>query len=299
MKTLVILTGGTIASELTDGYLAPNDSKKYALLSSYKDSDAEFDVVNPYTILSENLNADYLNKLVTAVNDGIRMGYDSIIIAHGTDTIQYSAAALGFMFGSKNIPIILVSSGYPLGDERSNGVINFECAVKLSSAVKSGVYVCYKNNNNDYVTIHNANKLLLHLEDSENLFSQNDDIIGTYKNKKITIINQYSNAMNLPITSFIPNPSIIALNSLPTPTLANLDGVNAVLIKPYHSSTINSYGICDLCKRANNMGIPIYLAPSRNGTEYESAKVFNDLKINALDMPFASAYVYLWHKLSL
>ena len=61
--------------------------------------------------------------------------YDGIIITHGTDTLQYTSAMLGYMFDDVSIPIVLVSSNYVLEDKRANGLIN------LSKADMETVYL--------------------------------------------------------------------------------------------------------------------------------------------------------------
>ena len=63
--------------------------------------------------------------------------YDGIIVTHGTDTLPYSAAALSYALGNNCIPVCLVSSNYPIEDERANGVDNLHGAIRLIEAAYS------------------------------------------------------------------------------------------------------------------------------------------------------------------
>lgn len=69
----------------------------------------EFDMESPYQELSENNTGKQIFTLASYLNEktGKDCGYDGIIITHGTDTLQYTAAALGYMFGDADIPIVI------------------------------------------------------------------------------------------------------------------------------------------------------------------------------------------------
>ena len=131
-KILVIFTGGTIASTLRDGVMDTDKEKNYKLIDSYLnlDDSVTFETKEPYFILSENLSFDNINTLCKCVKESLSEDYDGIVVTHGTDTLQYSASALDIILGNINIPVILVSSNYPLEDTRANGFDNFIGAIK-------------------------------------------------------------------------------------------------------------------------------------------------------------------------
>ena len=101
--------------------------KKYSEISL---DNTEFATLNPYTILSENLSSEHLNILTDTVVSNIAL-YDGIIVTHGSDTLQYSASALAYAVGCESVPVVLVSSNFPLEDERANGIYNFIGAVEF------------------------------------------------------------------------------------------------------------------------------------------------------------------------
>ena len=65
MKILTIFTGGTIGCSSFDGVLSPDKANSYLLLDMYLKSHTgvDFIPVQPYTILSENLNGSNLATL--------------------------------------------------------------------------------------------------------------------------------------------------------------------------------------------------------------------------------------------
>ena len=132
MKILVIFTGGTIGSTVSGDYISTDGNKPYVILEKYNaqyPNDIEWDTVSPYTILSENVTCKTYSVLYDTVKDALNKEYDGIIITHGSDTLQYSAAFLSLVLGTDTVPVLLVSSNYVLEDERANGMDNFRCAV--------------------------------------------------------------------------------------------------------------------------------------------------------------------------
>jgi len=72
-----------------------------------------------------------------------------IVVAHGTDTLAYTASLLYWFFGKARIPIILTASSVPNDSERgsekprSEAVANISAAVKRAAAGPAGVGVVY------------------------------------------------------------------------------------------------------------------------------------------------------------
>ena len=136
MNIAVIFTGGTIGSSIQQNYVSTDSQMPYRLLEMYNESQAKdnpdfphFITVEPYTTLSEYMNGLHLNLLIASVREQLAQEIDGIIITHGTDTLPFTAAALGMCFAYAEIPILLVSSNYILDDPRANGLTNFTAAV--------------------------------------------------------------------------------------------------------------------------------------------------------------------------
>ena len=108
-------------------------------------SDVELEVYNPYTVLSEQLDGKLLSKLIATVSDVLKESFDGIIVIHGTDTLQYSAAALSLAYADSKVPIVLVSSNYTLDNPKANGRDNLKYAVEFVKETIGGVFVSYRN----------------------------------------------------------------------------------------------------------------------------------------------------------
>jgi len=72
-------------------------------------------------------------SIASAVESSIRSDVDGIVILHGTDTMQYTAAALSFMLNNLSIPVVLTGSMIPMGDPGTDGISNLNAAVRAAA----------------------------------------------------------------------------------------------------------------------------------------------------------------------
>ncbi len=284
MKILVIFTGGTIGSSVSDGAISPNRDTKFFLINDFYDrygKICEFLCREPYFALSENLNADTLNKLVSEVKSAMSEDFDGIIVTHGTDTLQFSAAAVAFAARDTKFPIVFVSSNYPLTDKRANGRDNFKAAVDhILSDGETGVYIAYKNSDSAACIIP-ANRAYTFLEDDDRVFGSKGSV-----------------SCGVSDFTFCQSPEILVISSHPADGYSySLKGVGAVLIRPYHSGTLptESERLRAFCQRAKEDAVPLFLCGGAEGVTYESSEKFTELGITALPhSPFAATYIKLW-----
>lgn len=152
-KILVVLTGGTIGSKVENSVINVSDKSPWLLLAMYKEHYGErecFEVIQPLNILSENMTPQELLVLCRALSKVRYEEYDGVIITHGSDTISYTSAFIGMLFHYAPVPIILVASNYPLGQEGSNGLSNFARAVEfIRHRVVRGVFTIYRDGNGE------------------------------------------------------------------------------------------------------------------------------------------------------
>lgn len=309
MKILVIFTGGTIGSAVGDNSVIALDSaKKYLLLERYAEKygaeDTEFDTISPYSTLSEHLSAKELTELTKCVGKNIQSCYDGIIITHGTDTIQYSSAALAYSLGSDTVPVMLVSSNRPIDVNGANGLDNFAAAVSfIKAGAGRGVFVPYKNRGEDFVRINRAVKLIAYRELDDRLYCVDDEICaGAYGDRIDVTYEPPRRGGGLGPIRFIERPRILTVSARPGDGFYyDLDNYEAVLLSPYHSSTLNteSREFCEFCAAAAEKNIPVFAVNIGSGAVYESALLYNELGIVKLyNSAFAAAYIKLWIALS-
>ncbi|WP_414732460.1 asparaginase [Acetobacterium carbinolicum] len=162
-KILLLLTGGTIGSAVNDHCINVDSSRGDDLLSYYREHHSravEFDVVRPFNILSENAEPKHWLKIIETLQSYRLSDYDGVIIAHGSDTLPYTAAALSYGLDGPLIPIVLVAANYAIGERGSNAIANFSAAVEFISNMKlPGFYVIYKNSDH-VIYVHLATRLL-------------------------------------------------------------------------------------------------------------------------------------------
>lgn len=311
MKIYTIFTGGTIGSRIGEKrQITPVGSSSYKLLELYRDkyhSDIEFITEEPYYILSENLAAEHIRKLIQCVSLAIKTkDIDGIIITHGTDTLQYSAALLGYLFGNVHIPILLVSGDYTLDDERSNGLDNFRYALEfIQGKYGKGVFVSYRNKG-DAPVIHRGTRLQQHLPLSADVVSVGDSWYGRFEKDKYIQNPQYAvrhgiDAMferveDVKLDDFSDGiMRIVPYTGMSYPNLS--DNIQVVLHESFHSGTIAiSEELKKFADEAYRLNIPIFLSGlSEREAEYETVSCYREIGIQPLceSAPIAQ-YCKLW-----
>ncbi len=300
MKIDVIFTGGTIGSAVSGDYISPSADSPRLLLASYEKNyggGVEFSDKAPYTCLSENITAENLNALASAVAESLEGSCDGIIVTHGTDTLQYTAAFLASVFGCTDKCVCIVSSNYPLTDVRANGNANFAAAVAMIATGERGVFVPYRNGDGK-VNIHLASKLMRHGEFTDDVDSlggayavfENDAVIFQGKDCGMERgVGRVELSEKSPVLSVFCRPCDSFNYSL--------EGISAVLMLPYHSGTFNTEndGFKNFCEKCKELDIPVYAVGMPTGTTYESSATLSRLGILPLfETPFPSAYMNLW-----
>lgn len=305
MKILVVFTGGTIGSTVQDGWISTDKSAKYTLIEKYKEkygNSIDFSACEPYYLLSENSGAKNLNLLTECVADAVNRDYDGIIITHGTDSLHFTAAAVKCAFSGADMPIVFVSANYPLNDTRSNGDANFEGAVALiESGVRFGVYISYKNPDGQHF-IHKAENALAFNETDDSIFSLNGKPFATYFGSKIERFEEPQKGADINPAPLCENPRILVVSTMPGDDFAyNISGYNAVILRPYHSGTLNNQNplFIRFLENCQKQDIPVFLANAPMGTTYDTVKELSSIGI--IPLPFTTfAYVYmkLWFAIS-
>lgn len=158
-KILLLSTGGTIASRIDyrTGSVTPALSAHdlYAIVPELDDI-ANVDAEVLFSEYSENLTPEHWKKIAERLDSYSNSDYRGIIVAHGTDTMQYTAAFLSFSLAGFPIPIVLVgsqrSSDRPSSDAASNLIAATKFIVKSNT---NGVFVSmHDNENDDYIACH-------------------------------------------------------------------------------------------------------------------------------------------------
>ena len=133
-RVIIMSTGGTIASRVDyrTGAVrsAISASDLYGVVPELSDvGQVETEIV--YSLYSENITQKHWSELARTVAKRIEQGVDGVVIAHGTDTMAYTSAALSFALQNLPVPVILV------GAQRSSDRPSSDAATNLIGAVKA------------------------------------------------------------------------------------------------------------------------------------------------------------------
>lgn len=300
MKILVVLTGGTIGSKVEGKIIDVSSAAAYSLINLYEDKygkDTEFEVIQPLNILSENLEPSHWEKLYECMEQ-IQFGdYDGIIITHGTDTLSYTAAMMGYCYRHTTIPIVLIASNYELQDVRSNGIPNFYnavCFIKEQAA--KGVFVIFQNDSAENV-VYLATRIMEadtyldqfssygkvdfgrmvdgHFVKTEHEQNPSMEDVNAEKEKLVKINNGFKKR----VLMIHPYPG------LDYSRIQIDENVGAVLHCLYHSATACSsagnYSAVDFIKSCKEKGIETYVSSFKQAV--------NDLYATSIDILDAGA----------
>lgn len=309
---LVVFTGGTIGSIAHEGTIKPGEEAPFQLLAEYRQrhanaEDVRFKTIQPMRILSENLAPPAWKILIAAIEAEQPEQYDGIIVTHGTDTLAYTAAALGFYFYRLRRPMLLVSSDYPLAHAQANGIDNFVCAVEFILNVKeSGVFVPYRNQRQATIQVHRGVRLVSSPQLGGDFFSVRGESYLEFDGHRFSRTGLAPFTAQAELPPLKPEFSGRILMLKPYPGLdyshIHLERTDAVLHDLYHSGTActterwgENHSLPEFIARCRQHGVEVYLAPALKSTDaYESTRFL--LKEGARmiwNMSMEAAYVKL------
>ena len=323
---LLILVGGTICTALNEkGNLSVNEKAGILLRENYYKSDSPYadkvqiEPTENLHILSENMTIDKWNVIIETYRKYVaKKSYDGIIMAHGTDTLAYSAALFSMLLSDTKIPIFLVSANENLKSERSNGNANFRCAVEcICRGISPNVYVPYKNLSDNKMYIHLASRLKQCENYTEDFHSVGEfDVTEmTEKNYRVyfeKLDEMYPQKKRKSAVNILGNWQLTECILYITPYVGinyaayNYSTFLAVLHGTFHSGTAcaqktekcSEYGknsilyLLDECLNAEKT-VDVYFAPSilKTGT-YETVGTIGNHTVNGKKANFMYGYTY-------
>ena len=195
---VIMSTGGTIASRV--------DYRTGAVRSALSASDlhgvvpelsdvARVDTEIVFSLYSENITQKHWKELAETVSKRIEEGVDGVVIAHGTDTMAYTSAALSFALQNLPVPVVVV------GAQRSSDRPSSDAATNLIGAVKAageGPFAevglaMHETVSDTAIVIHRGTKVRkCHTSRRDTFKSINGFPIAKVKDQQVTMLtNQY------------------------------------------------------------------------------------------------------------
>ena len=309
-KILLVFTGGTIGSTILNGTINTSEKQGFKLLDLFEQiypdtGQFHFNCIQPVQLLSENLFPSIWETLIKAIEAENIAQYDGIIITHGTDTLAYTAAALGLYFNNIKIPLLLVSSNYPLECSQANGLTNFQCAVEfIRQRKQAGVFVPYKNPGFETL-VHIATRLSSCLQLSGDFISVQTKAFLSFKDNSFKLLNALEpKALTSKQLRSIFSKNILMIKPYPGLDYScfKLDNIDVVIQELYHSGTACSttdwgeeYDLSNFIEKCNQHKISLYMAPAIKSVDaYESSKTLQKCGAKIIwNMSIEVAYVKL------
>ncbi len=193
-KVTIISTGGTIASRVdyrTGGVrpaLTANDL--YSVVPELSNiADIETQIL--LSIYSENITQDNWTQIAEEVGKQVSHGVNGVVIAHGTDTMGYTSAALSFALQNLPIPVIIVGSQRSADRPSSDAATNLLAAVLSASKAPFAevVVAMHETTSDNTITLHRGTKVRkLHTSRRDAFKSVNALPIARIENQEISML---------------------------------------------------------------------------------------------------------------
>ena len=315
-RITLIYTGGTIGAS---GKIGKNSLKSEGtgevlhqiLLSKHPEIGDNYDLPlrRDISLLSENIVPEDWGLIANSIKTEINAGADGIVVAHGTDSLPYTAAAVSFMLSEIPIPIVFTGSLIPPDRKGTDAIQNLSDSILFSAKSQlAGVYAVFKAKDNSRRIF--LGTRLLSISPYDNYFCSSDHkYVGKIENGTITIFsNRYPERYELrrkvtTNTQIDPRVAFFEVSPGFDPWYiekAYEHGAKGIILKLFHSGTActrngkySSYSLAQTIKELKEVvlifGIPLsksYLFSWDNVPGKESEKLLKFLRDN-LDVDWA------------
>jgi L-asparaginase/Glu-tRNA(Gln) amidotransferase subunit D len=168
----------------------------------------------------------------------------------------------------------------------------------IKSNKVGGVFVCYKNSGEKETNIHLGSSVITHSEAKDELFSLTEPFAKVYKDEVLIVNKKYQKGNSDIEVTLVESPNVLMITSFPGDNFNySLEGVNAVIIKPYHSGTLNTENnaLKSFLMRAKDIKTPVFICNFDDKKCYETVKAYKDLELIVL--PFCTIpaiYSKIW-----
>jgi glutamyl-tRNA(Gln) amidotransferase subunit D len=140
----LLTTGGTIASRVdyeTGGVRPVKEEREILRFYPELERSGRVRIVPVFDRLSEDLAPADWGLLAERVVEAFRDGAEGVVVAHGTDTLGFTAAALSFLLSDLPGPVVLVGAQRSPDRPSSDGATNLEAAALVARDPRIGEVV--------------------------------------------------------------------------------------------------------------------------------------------------------------
>lgn len=259
-------------------------------------------------ILSENMKPEYWVKTARSVADEINNGADGVVVAHGTDTMHYTSAALSFMLKTP-VPIVVTGAQRSSDRPSSDAFMNLISSVVAAKSDIAEVSLCMHAEEDDsYCYLHRGTKVRkMHTTRRDTFRSINALPLAKIKKSKLKLIEtdvKYNKRSNdqIIVQDEIEN-KVAFIKSYPG---IQADIIDYYLDKGYRGMVLEGTGLghcpeelIPSLERAKDESVPVLMTSQCfyglvNMNVYSTGRrILSAGVISALDMLPETAYVKL------
>jgi glutamyl-tRNA(Gln) amidotransferase subunit D len=195
-KVTIISTGGTIASRVDyrTGGVRPalTADDLYSVVPELANvADIETQIL--LSLFSENITPRDWGDIAQAVAKRISDNVSGVVIAHGTDTMGFTAAALSFALQNLPVPVVMVGSQRSADRPSSDAATNLLGAVLAASKAPFAevVVAMHETTSDNSIAIHRGTKVRkLHTSRRDAFKSVNTMPIARIENQQISMLTK-------------------------------------------------------------------------------------------------------------
>ncbi|MEM0129191.1 MAG: Glu-tRNA(Gln) amidotransferase subunit GatD [Thermoplasmata archaeon] len=160
----LLTTGGTIASRIdyrTGGVRPVQTEEELRQLHPELAESGPVRIVPVMDRLSENIRPEDWTAIAGAVREAFAAGARGVVVSHGTDTLAYTAAALGFLLPRLPGPVVLVGAQRSPDRPSSDGRSNLQAAFRIARSEPLGevVVVMHAGPGDDRFAVHRGTRV--------------------------------------------------------------------------------------------------------------------------------------------
>jgi glutamyl-tRNA(Gln) amidotransferase subunit D len=206
----ILTTGGTIASRVDyeTGGVRPVKGEA-EILAFYPElaRSGPVRIVPVFDRLSEEFRPEDWAALSEQVVASFRAGARGVVVAHGTDTLAFTAAALSFLLVNLPGPVVVVGAQRSPDRPSSDGPSNLDAAVQVARDGRIGevVVVMHAGLSDTKFAVHRGNWVRkMHSSRRDAFESRNGPPLGWVEEGRVTIDALYRPAAEGPARSDLP-----------------------------------------------------------------------------------------------
>lgn len=154
---------------------------------------ANIKVVEVCNVFSENMTPQLWVRIGRAIARELNAGADGVVVAHGTDTMGYTAAALSFMLKDLFRPVVLVGSQRSSDRPSSDAALNLIGAVAVAgkSDIAEVCVVMHGSTEDDFCLIHRGTKVRkCHTSRRDTFQTINDIPLGMVRGTELKLFRE-------------------------------------------------------------------------------------------------------------